>query len=77
MMNPTGIVLVFAFLVLLVVLGVGLTAFGTVKLRQQVRNGFGTRAAIVTLSWRSILVAAGLAFAAYGIIGGYRLIWGV
>ena len=75
-MNPTGIILVFAFLVLLVGLGIILTAFGTVKLRQQVRNGFGTRAATVTLSWQSILVAAGLAFTAYGIIGGYRIIWG-
>ena len=75
-MNPTGIILVFAFLVLLVFLGVALTAFGTLKLRQQVRGGFGTRAAIVTVSWQSILVAAGLAFAAYGVIGGYRLIWG-
>ena len=75
-MSPTGIILVFAFLALLAVLGVVLTAFGTVKLRQQIRGGFGTRAAIVTVSWQSVLVAAGLAFAAYGVIGGYRLIWG-
>ena len=75
-MNPTGIVLVFAFLVLLVVLGVGLTAFGTVKLRQQIRNDFRKRAAAI--KWRGgILVTAGLTSAACGIAGGYRLIWGV
>ena len=75
-MNPMGVVLVFALLGLVSVLGVALTAFGAVKLRQQVRGGFGTRAAIMTASWQSILVAAGLAFAASGVIGGYRLIWG-
>ena len=76
-MNPPGIILVFALLVLLVVVGIVLTAFGAVKLRQQMRGGFGTRAAIVTVSWQSILVAAGLTFAAYGMIGGFRLIWSV
>ena len=75
-MNPTGIILVFAFLFLLVVLGIALTALGTVKLRQHIRGGFGTRAAVMTVSGHSFLVGAGLAFAAYGMIGGFRLIWG-
>lgn len=75
-MNPTGILLAFAFLVLLVLLGIAITAFGALKLRQHVRGGFGTRAAVVALSWQSMLVAAGILFAAYGIFGGYRLIWG-
>ena len=39
-MNPPGIILVFALLVLLVVVGIVLTAFGAVKLRQQMRGGF-------------------------------------
>ena len=75
-MNPTGIILVFAFLVLLIVLGIVLTGVGAVRLRHHVRNGLGTRAAIVTLSWQSVMLAAGLLFATYGVIGGYRLIWG-
>ena len=75
-MNPAGIILVFVFLALLVVLGIALAALGTLKLRQHVRSGFDTRAAIMTLSRQGILVAAGLAFTAYGVIGGYRLIWG-
>ena len=74
-MNPTGIILVFAFLVLLVVLGIILTVSGTLKLRQQVRNDFRKRAAVI--KWRGgILVTAGLTSAACGIAGGYRIIWG-
>jgi hypothetical protein len=61
--------------VLLVILGIILTAFGTVKLRQQVRNDFRKRAAAI--KWRGgILVTAGLTSAVCGIAGGYRLIWG-
>ncbi len=75
-MNPIGIILVFAFLALLVILGIALAGVGTIKLRQLVRGGLEGRAAIVTLSWQSALIAAGLLFTAYGVFGGYRLIWG-
>ena len=75
-MNPIGIILVFAFLALLVILGVALAGVGAFKLRQLVRDGFAGSATIVTLSWQSALIAAGLLFTAYGVFGGYRLIWG-
>ena len=73
-MDPTGIILVFACLALIGVQGIVLTAFGTAKLRLSVRSGPGTRAAIVTVSWQSILVVAGLAFLVYGVIGSSGLI---
>ena len=74
-MNPIGIALVFAFLILLVVLGIVLMAFGTAKLRRKVRADFSKRAAVIR--WRgSTLVAAGLTSAYCGIAGCCRLIWG-
>ena len=75
-MNPIGIILMFGFLVLLTVLGIVLTGVGTIRLRHQARNSPSIRAAIVAFSWQSVLVALGLLCLAYGIIGGYRLIWG-
>jgi len=75
-MHPLSFVLVFFFLALLVVLGVVFTTLGTVKLRHQIRSGIGTRAAIMAVSWQSILATAGLLFVTYGIFGVYRIIWG-
>jgi len=43
-MNPIGIILVFLFLALLVILGVGLAGVGAFKLRQLARSGFATGA---------------------------------
>ena len=74
-MNPAGIILVFAFLVLLVVLGIVLTAFGAMRLLQPVRSDFSRRAAIMK-SRGGILVTAGVTSAACGIAGGCRLLWG-
>ncbi len=75
-MNPIGIILVFAFLALLVILGIALAGVGAFKLRRLVRGGFEGSATVVTLSWQSGLFAAGLLFTSYGVIAGYRLIWG-
>lgn len=75
-MNPIGIILVFAFLALLVILGIALAGVGAFKLRQLVRGGFTGSATIVTLSWQSALIFAGLLFTSYGIFAGYRLVWG-
>lgn len=76
-MHPSSFVLVFLVLALLVVLGVVLARLGTVKLRHQIHSGIGTRAAIVAVSWQSILVAGGLLLITYSIFGVYRIVWGV
>ncbi len=75
-MNPIGIILVFVFLALLVILGIDLAWVGAFKLRQLVSGGFAGSVTIVTLSWQSALIAAGLLFTSYGVFAGYRLIWG-
>ena len=74
-MNPMGIILVFAFLILIVVLGIVLTAFGAARLRHLVRSGFSKRAAIIRLRG-GVLVAAGLTSVGCAIAGGCRLLWG-
>lgn len=75
-MNPIGIILVFVFLALLVVLGVVLAGVGAFKLRQLVRGGFVGSVTIVRLSFQSAVIAGGLLFTSYGIFAGYRLVWG-
>lgn len=75
-MYPSGIILAFAFVVLLLVLGLVLAGLGTSKLRQQVRTGFSARAAIVALTWQSLMVTLGLLFTFFSITAIYRLIWG-
>lgn len=75
-MNPIGIILMFVFLALLVLLGVTLTGVGAFKLRQLVHGTAVGRSVVITVSWQSAMIAAGLLFASYGAFAGYRLIWG-
>lgn len=76
-MHPTAILLVFAFLALLIILGAVLTSMGVIKLRRQARVGVTTGSEAGAVPWPSMLVAAGLVLAAYGVFGVYRLIWGI
>ncbi len=76
-MHPLSIILAFAFLGSLVVLGAVLVGFGAWRLRDSVHVGNPVRlSGVATLSLRSLLIALGLLLVVYGILGTYRIIWG-
>ncbi len=75
-MNPLGILLAFAFLGSLVLLGIVLTGLGVWRLRGQIHHSVLTGAEITAASLNSLLIILGLLFAFYGIAGTYRVIWG-
>ena len=76
-MNPLSIILAFAFLGSLVVLGTVLVGFGARSLWGQVHVGDTTRLSrVAALSLRSLLIALGLLLLFYGILGTYRVVWG-
>ncbi len=77
-MHPLSIILVFAFLGSLVVVGAVLTGLGVRRLREEVHVGNPTRlSGTAALSLRGLLVALGLLLMVYGVLGTYRIIWGI
>ena len=74
-MEPAGVFLVWIFLVLLIVLGVGLAAVGGTKLRQRIRLGFDTGGSVITFSLQSLILTLGLLFISYGAFNIFQFIW--
>ena len=74
-MDPAGVFLVWISLVLLIVLGVILAAFGGIKLRQRIRYGFDTRGSVMAFSLQSLILTLGLLFILYGAFTLLQFIW--
>lgn len=75
-MHPLSILMAFAFLGSLVVLGVVLVWLGARKLPGQVRGGASTGSVALSLFWQSFLVMLGLLLVVYGVVGTFRVVWG-
>ncbi len=75
-MHPLSIILAFAFLGSLVMLGVVLVGFGVRRLQQQVHDGNTTASRTLFVSLDIFLLALGLLLLVYGILGSYRIVWG-
>jgi sulfite exporter TauE/SafE len=75
-MHPISIVLAFAFLGSLLLLGVGLVGFGVWRLQRQMHEGNSTTSRTLFVSLDVFLVALGLVITFYGAMGSYRIIWG-
>ena len=77
-MSPLSIILIFALLGLMVILGAVVVAFSARKLRQQLYVVHQTRwPGMVALSLDVLLLVFGLILAIYGILGTYRIIYGI
>jgi len=74
-MEAGGVFLVWISLVLLIVLGVILTAIGGMKVRQRIRLGFDTRGSVMTFSLQSLILTLGLLFISYGAFTLLNFIW--
>jgi len=75
-MEPASIFLVWIFLVLLIILGVVMTAVGGTKLRERIRFGFDTRGSVMAFSLQSLILTLGLLFISYGAFTIIQFIWG-
>ncbi len=76
-MNPLSIILVFALLGLMVILGAVLVVFGAQKLRQQLHVGNRAKwSGTMVVSLDILLLVLGLFLAGYGILRAYRIIYG-
>lgn len=75
-MHPLSIILAFAFLGSLLLLGAALAGFGVWRLQRQVHEGNTTTSRTLFVSLDVFLMALGLMITFYGAMGTYRIIWG-
>lgn len=75
-MHPISIILAFAFLGSLLLLGAALAGFGVWRLQRQVHEGNTTTSRTLFVSLDVLLMALGLMITFYGAMGTYRIIWG-